>query len=87
MAEPRREQAELQRGGVLELVDEEVPEAPALPGREVVVARDAVGAPDEHVVEVDQAPFALLRLVAGVELGQLGRGRGSAARPSRAAAT
>ena len=53
VAEPRAQQPELQRRRVLELVDEEVAEPPALPGRELLVARDRVGAPAEHVVEVD----------------------------------
>ena len=60
VAEPRAEQAELQRRGVLELVDEQVPEAPALRGRELVVALDRVGAAAEHVVEVEDAALALL---------------------------
>ena len=44
VAEPGAQQPELQRRRVLELVDEEVPEPPALPGRELLVARDRVGA-------------------------------------------
>ncbi len=72
IAQPRPEKADLQRRCVLELVNEEVAEAPALAGGELVVARDAVGAAAEHVVEVEQSSLALLGLVAGVQLGELG---------------
>jgi hypothetical protein len=51
----------------LEFVDEEMPEAPALAGRELLVARDGVCASAEHVIEVDQVPPPLFGLVAGVE--------------------
>ncbi len=40
-----------------------------MPGRELLVARDRVGAAAEDVVEVDEVPPALLGLVAGVVLG------------------
>ena len=65
-AEPRAQEPQLQRGGVLELVDEEMAEPPALPGRELLVVRDRVGAAAEHVVEVDEVARALLGLVARV---------------------
>ena len=85
IAEPGAQQAGLQRRGVLELVDEQVPEPPALRGREVGVALDRVGAPSEEIVEVEPALAALLGLVAGVEVGELGRRSGQPAlgRPGR----
>ena len=55
VAEPGAHQPELRRAGVLELVDEEVTEPPALRGRELGVAFEHVGAPDDEVVEVDEA--------------------------------
>ena len=73
VAEPRAQQPGLERRRVLELVDEQVPEAPALGGREVGVALDRVGAPTEEIVEVEPALAALLGFVAGVELGELAR--------------
>ncbi len=45
-AEPRPQQSQLQRRGVLEFVDEEVTESPTLPGCEFLVAGDGVGATD-----------------------------------------
>ena len=55
VAPPRLEQAELEGVDVLELVDEQVPEAPALGGAERAVVLQGVGAQDQQVVEVDQA--------------------------------
>ena len=72
-APPRLEQPELQRVHVLELVDEEVAEAPALGGGEPVVLLEGSGAQREQVVEVDQPGALLVRLVGAVALGhQLG---------------
>ena len=82
--EPGPQEADLQRGRVLELVDEHVPEPPALRGCERRVALDRVGAPAEQVVEVATPALALLGFVAGVEVGDLGRGhRRVPARPRR----
>ena len=72
--EPGPQEADLQRRRVLELVDEQVPEPPALRGGERRVALDRVGAPAEQVVEVATPALALLGFVAGVEVGDLGRG-------------
>ena len=57
----------------MELVDEQVAEPPALRGREVGVALDRFGAVCQEVIEVEPAVAALVGLVAGVELGELGR--------------
>ena len=73
VAPPRLEQPELQRVHVLELVDEQVAEAPALGGGEAVVLLEGAGAQREQVVEVDEPAALLARLVGGVDLGdQLG---------------
>ena len=79
VAQPGAHQPELRRAGVLELVDEEVTEPPALRGRELGVALEHVGAPDDEVVEVDQPALALLALVVGEDRRHLGRraGRGA----------
>ena len=53
-SEPRAEQPELSRARILELVDEEVAESPALRGGEVGVAFEHVGAARDEVVEVDE---------------------------------
>ena len=79
VAEPRPQQPRLERRRVLELVDEEVAEPPALGGCEVGVGLDRVGAAAEEVVEVEPALPALLGLVARVQLGELRRGAGQAA--------
>ena len=55
-------------------------EAPPLARGELVVASDAVCTSMQHVVEVEEAPLALLRLVAGVQLGELCRSARKAAR-------
>ncbi len=83
--EPGTEQPELQRCGVLELVDEHVPEAPALGGRERRVLPDRVRAQPEQVVEVVGALAALLAFVAGVDAGDIveGSGRPAAGRARR----
>ena len=60
VAAPRLEQPELQRVDVLELVDEEVAEAPALGGGEAGVALDGAGARAEQVVEVDDVASVAL---------------------------
>ena len=59
VAPPGLEQAELQRVHVLELVDEQVAEPPALGGRERVVVLEGAGDEREEVVEVDEAAAAL----------------------------
>ena len=79
-SEPRPEQPELRRARILELVDEEVPESPALRGREVGVAFEHVGAARDEVVEVDEAAAPLLALVLAVHLCHLGRRPGGCAR-------
>ena len=76
VAEPAVQQPQLRGADILELVDEEVPEPPPLPGRELGVLLERVTAPPEQIVEVGQAPPALLPLVARVDGGQLGRGAG-----------
>ena len=54
LAAPAPQQPELERVDVLELVDEEVPEPPALRGGELVVGLDQVAAAQpQQVVEVD----------------------------------
>ena len=74
VASPGLEQLHLQRVDVLELVDEQVPEAPPLGGCEPGVGLHVVAAQPQQVVEVDQPPAALLVLVALVQLGHpLGR--------------
>ena len=73
VAEPGPQQAELRGAGVLELVDEEVAEAPALRGGELGVALEHVGAAGDEVVEVDEPALALLALVAAEDAGDLGR--------------
>ena len=79
VAEPRPQQSPLRGAGVLELVDEEVTEAPALRGAELRVAFHRVRAPRDEVVEVGEAATALLLLVGREHPGHLGRGaRGSA---------
>ena len=75
IAEPGSQQAELEGRRVLELVDEQVPEPPALAGRERRVALDRVGTPAEQVVEVAAPPLALLGFVPAVEVGDLARRR------------
>ena len=55
VAEPRPQQPELRRARVLELVDEEMAEAPALRGGELGVALEHVGTAGDEVVEVDEA--------------------------------
>ena len=81
VAPPRLEQAELQRVHVLELVDEEVAEPPALRRREGLVLLERPGDQREQVVEVDEAAATLAVLVAGVDVGdQLGPQDGLAPR-------
>ena len=84
VAAPRLEQAELERVHVLELVDEEVAEPPALRGRERLVLLEGPGDEGEQVVEVDQAAAALAVLVGGVDLGDHARARSAGLRPARA---
>ena len=79
VAEPRAEQPELRGARVLELVDEEVTEPPALRGGELGVALEHVGAAGDQVVEVDQAALALLPLVVAVDRRDLGRRPGGGA--------
>ncbi len=71
VAPPGVEQAGLEGVDVLELVDEEVAEAPALAGRRLGVGLETRGAAQEQVVEVDLAAAALLVLVGAVERGDL----------------
>ena len=81
VSEPGAQQAELGRARVLELVDEEVAEPPALRGGEVGVALEHIGAAGDEVVEVDEAPATLQALVLAVDVGDFGgRARGSARR-------
>ncbi len=67
--EPCPEQQHLQRGRVLELVDEQMTEPPALPIGELGIACDEVGAAAQDVVEVEQPLLSLGGLVACVHLG------------------
>ncbi len=62
VAEPGVEQALLQGVDVLELVDEQMPEAPALAGGELGVGLEVASAESQQVVEVDHALTALLLL-------------------------
>src|SRR5205085_10209426 len=64
---PAVEQAVLHGVDVLELVHEEMPEAPALRGREPLVVLEGAGAQQQQVVEVDKAAPPLLLLVALVQ--------------------
>ena len=80
VAQPRAQQPELRGAGVLELVDEEVTEPPALSGGEFVVALQHVGAARDQIVEVDEPALALLPFVTAVDRRHLGR------RPRRGAA-
>ena len=82
VSEPGAEEPELERRGVLELVDEEVPKAPPLRGRELGVLFDRVGAPTQEIVEVEPPPLPLLRFVARVQVGE----RRPGARQPRSAA-
>ncbi len=92
VAEPGPQQAELRGAGVLELVDEEVAEAPPLRGGELGVALEHVGAAGDEVVEVDEPALALLALVAAEDrrrprpagAGWCGRRRRPPARSRRA---
>jgi hypothetical protein len=78
VAPPGVEQVELQGVHVLELVHEQVAEAPALGGGEGGIVVQGVAAQLEQVVEVDQAVLALVLLVTGVVAGDLvGRDGGS----------
>jgi hypothetical protein len=63
-ADPRLEQAALERVDVLELVDEHVLEPPALRLRELLVLEQVTATQTEEIVEVDEAPVPLLVLVA-----------------------
>ena len=65
------QQAELRGAGVLELVDVQVAEPPALRVGERLVALERVGAPGDQVVEVDEPALALLALVGTEDLGDL----------------
>ena len=76
VAEPRAQQPELRGAGVLELVDVQVAEAPALRCRELRVALERVGASGDEVVEVDEPALALLALVGAEDLGELVGGSG-----------
>src|SRR5690606_11280335 len=69
IAPPGLEQPELERVHVLELVDEEVAEPPALGGGEAGVPLDGRGAGGEQVVEVHDVALGLGRLVLGEALG------------------
>ena len=71
-APDRVEEAVLQRVHVLGLVDEEVSEAPAGGLREVGVRGHRVEHPQDEVVEIDHAAALLERLVAAVDVGDLG---------------
>ena len=66
---PRLEQPELQGVDVLELVDEQVAEAPALGRAEPAVVLQGGGAEQQEVVEVDLVLAPLLVLVPLVQLG------------------
>ena len=75
-AEPAAQHAQLRGRDVLELVDVEMPEAEALACGEVGIVLEGVGAPPEHVVEVDELLGALGLLVARVDVGDLARRAG-----------
>ena len=79
VAEPRAQQTELRGRRVLELVDVEVAEAPALCSRELGIVLERVGAPGDEVVEVDEPATALLAFVRPVDLGDLIRRAGEIA--------
>ena len=68
-APPRLEQRQLQRVDVLHLVHEQVPEAPPLDLGEGRVALDLPRHAGQEVVEVDQPPLPLGRLVGPVGVG------------------
>ena len=76
VAQPGLQQPELGRVDVLELVDEQVPVAPAQAGGELRVLLDGRGAGQEQVVEVDQATLLVVGLVGLVEGGHLRGGQG-----------
>ena len=67
----RGEQPELGGVHVLHLVDEEVAGAPADGVGELAIACQRVGAGDDQVVEVEQAPACALALVLGVRVRHL----------------
>jgi len=71
MTEPGVEQSQLRRVGVLELIDEEVLESPALDRSEGGVQRDFVGEAFEEVLEVEEREAAFLLLVVRVPLGDV----------------
>ena len=76
VAEPGAYQPQLCRADVLELVDEQMAEPPALRRLELLVVFERVGAPPDQIVEVDETAAPLLVLVALVDRGDLGRGSG-----------
>ena len=81
VAAPGLEELELQRVDVLELVDEEMPEPPALGGGEPGVPLQRAGAGREQIVEVDDVAPGLGLFVFGEPGGDPGRGpTGSPAR-------
>ena len=76
-AQPRRDETDREPARILELVDEQVPEPPALGGGEHLVGLDRMCGPPEQVVEVEHPAAPLLPLVAVVEVGQFVADRGS----------
>src|SRR5207248_6437867 len=64
VAAPALEQSELHGVDILELVDEQVAEPPALAGGKGVVGLERSGAQQQEVVEVDDTAPALVLLVA-----------------------
>jgi hypothetical protein len=63
VAAPSLQEAELRGVDVLELVDEQVAEAPPLTGRELAIGFERLRAHEEEIVEVDETAPALLVLV------------------------
>src|SRR5437870_4228476 len=74
VTEPPVQQSGLRGRDVLELVDEEVAEPPALGDGELGVSLERIGAQPDQVVEVDESLAPLLALVPRVQVGHFGRG-------------
>ena len=85
VAPPALQQPELGGVDVLELVDEQMAEAPALPGGELAVGLERVRAQQQQVVEVDEPAPPLLVLVALVDRRDHRRRAAAACAPARAA--
>ena len=69
LRQPGAHEPELRGADVLELVDEQVPEAELLLRGELLVVLERVRAPPQEVVEVDEPGPPLVALVAGVRVG------------------